>query len=45
MKPWELSGLDNEKIARLHALYTIEQEIEQYWNSEQARMMDKKASD
>jgi hypothetical protein len=41
MKPWELRSLDPLQIAELLAAYCVDGEIEGYYNSEQARRMDR----
>jgi len=38
--PWEFESLEPEKQAQLHAIYTVEMECQQYYDSEQARHMD-----
>jgi hypothetical protein len=40
LKPWEFRSLTPENKAELHALYTLEMEIEGYFESEKAKKID-----
>jgi hypothetical protein len=37
LKPWEFRALDREQRAELHAIYSVEMEIESYYASESIR--------
>jgi len=37
LKPWEFRALDREQRAELHAIYSVEMEIESYYASETIR--------
>lgn len=41
MRPREFRVLDKEQQAELHAIWTVEQEIEGYYNSEIAKIHDR----
>lgn len=42
MKPWDFDALSPSEKARLHALYSVEHEIESYYESEKARILQRK---
>jgi hypothetical protein len=40
LKPWEFRTLERDQRAELHAIYSVEMEIETYYNSESLRRAD-----